>query len=334
MTNEFEPTTSTPRVSVVTCFHNRRDHVKVSVGSLLDQSYDDYEVVVVDDASTDGTWELLQDLQHPRLKLHRNDTNVGFVHSLLRAIDVAQGELIAVHGAGDLSYPRRLEQQVAFLDTNSDYVAVGCHRDVLSPDGMVVSRTTPGPGPITLESLLEGNTYSHGEVMYRRQAYEASGGYRAHMRFAQDYDLWLRLCQVGHLGVVQEVLYGRVAHEDGVSFNPVRVAQQAAFSELARAMAAGEIPDQAQAIEAAAKNGVHSVLPVTNARVVAKLRKRVHVLISLGRWDAAHSLAFEVMQPGWTNAAETTLVRLACNVGRLIDSQGNLTRRILARLRT
>ena len=130
------------------------------------------------------------------------------------------------------------------------------------------------------------------------------------------------------------MLYGRVAHEDGVSFSPVRVAQQAAFSELARAMAAGEIPDQAEAIEAAAKNGVHSVVPVTNARVVAKLRKRVHVLISLGRWDAAYSLAFEVMQPGWTNAAEATLVRLACNVGRLFDPKGNLTRRILARLRT
>lgn len=318
----------------MTCFHNRYEFVMASLNSLLDQTYRDYEIVVVDDASTDGTSELLQDINDPKVRVVRNEQNLGFVRSLLLAIDLAEGELIAVHGAGDLSYRQRLERQVEFLDGNPGYVAVGCHRDVVTPDRKVVSRTTPGPGPITLTNLLQGNTYSHGEVMYRREAYEACGGYRAHMTFAQDFDLWLRMCKVGHLGVVQEVLYGRMAHEDGVSFDPVRVAQQAAFSELARLMAAGEIPDESAAIEEVASSGIHAVVPVTNQRVAAKLRKRVHVLLSIGRWDAAYTLGFEVLKPGWANFIEVALIRLLCNLGKLIDRDGKLARRLLAKVRT
>lgn len=323
-----------PRVSVVTCFHNRRDFVDISVSTLLDQSFDDYEVVIVDDASTDGTSELLRAIQHPRVRVIRNETNLGFVRSLLYAIDQAEGELIAVHGAGDLSYRNRLESQVRFLDSNSGYVAVGCHRDVVTPDGRVVSRTTPGPGPITFESLMKGNTYSHGEVMYRRSAYDACGGYRAHMKYAQDYDLWLRLCQVGHLGVVQEVLYGRMTHEDGVSFDPVRVAQQAAFSELARAAAVGEINVTSAVVEEIEFNGIHSIIPISNRRVAGKLRKRVHVLMSIGRWDAAYKLGFEVLETGWANPVEQAVIWSVCRIGQLIDPEGRLARRLLARWRT
>lgn len=326
-TSERRPTS--PRVSVVTCFHNRRDYVTQSVSSVLDQTYDDYEVILVDDASTDGTGDLLAGITDPKVRVVRNTSNQGFVRSLVSAIALARGELIAIHGAGDVSYQRRLERQVAFLDANPKHLAVGCHRDVLTPGGQVVSRTTPGP-EITRSDLLTGNVYSHGEVMFRRSAYLDAGGYRLDMKYAQDYDLWLRLVTLGKLGVVQEVLYGRVAHEDGVSFDPAKLAQQAAFSELARSMAAGEVQDTAATMNKVATFGVHAVIPVSNARVAAKLRKRVKVLIGLGRWDAAHHLAFDVLEPGWAHQLETTLVRFVCVIGKVLDPNGTLARKLLA----
>lgn len=328
------PNPLAPRVSVVTCFHNRREFVEASLRSVLNQTYNCYEVIAVDDASTDGTGEVMSSISDSRLVIIRNPANLGFVRSLIVAIEKTRGEFIAVHGAGDLSYPRRLESQVAFLDSHPALVAIGCHREVLTPDGMVVSRTKPGPELITQARLLRGNIFSHGEVMYRKRAYDECGGYRPQMRFAQDYDLWLRISQLGGLGVVQELLYGRVAHNDGVSFDPRKVVQQAAYSELARALAAGELGEEDVIFENLTMNGIDSVIPISNRAVVGKLRKRVHVLLSLGRWDAARELAFQWLEPGWANPVEVQLIRLACTIGSRLDTSGQHVRRLLARMKS
>src|SRR5690606_11043547 len=99
--------------------------------------------------------------------------------------------------------------------------------------------------------------------------------------------------------------------DDGVSFDPERVAQQAAHSELARALAAGEIDDEEAALQSVIEPGIHSVVPLSNENVTAKLRKRVRVLVSIGRWDQAYRLAFGILEPGWASPFEVASVRLA-----------------------
>jgi glycosyltransferase involved in cell wall biosynthesis len=122
MTDRLE---TPPKVSVVTAFHNRRTGLEDSVRSILTQTFQDFEYIIVDDASTDETAGILAMFHHPRLVVIRNEKNIGLTRSLKTAIAASQGTFIAIHGAGDISFPERLERQVHFLERNPDHVAIG-----------------------------------------------------------------------------------------------------------------------------------------------------------------------------------------------------------------
>jgi hypothetical protein len=231
------------KVAVITGYYNRASALEMTLDSLRLQTCHDIEIVVFDDASSDGTSAQLDALlakwQDPRFTIRRHNRNLGFVRGLIDAIAATDSEYIAIQGSGDVSHSTRIEKQVARLDADATLGMVGCQFTEVQESGAGIRRIPmyPDANGITLSDLIRRNVYfSHGDVMYRREAYDAAGGYRAAFKYSQDYDLWLRIMKSYPVGTVLEDLYERHVRFDGVSYTPSKLVAQECYSILARKM--------------------------------------------------------------------------------------------------
>lgn len=201
----------TPRVSVVMSVYNGAERLASTLDSVLTQTFDDFEFIVVDDGSTDDTPEILRRYRDPRIRVITQE-NRGLTRALIRACDEAHGVVIARQDCGDRSRPERLAKQFAVLESEPDVVLVSCHTSYHAPagetlyvaegDGDEVRRSLRGDGVEHIRGLSH-----HGSAMFRRDVYVEAGGYRAQFRVAQDLDLWLRMAPLGRIAFVPDVLY-------------------------------------------------------------------------------------------------------------------------------
>lgn len=219
-------------VSIVTVYYNRENYVIDSIGSLLNQSCSDIEVIAIDDGSTDGTLDKLRSIQDPRLKVISH-SNRGFVRSIREAIAHTSYDIVAIHGSGDISYVNRIERQLELLRSSPDIGVVGCYVENYFEDtGMSFTNKPAIDGSLSLtEQLTRENLFTHGEVMFRKSVYEQAGGYREFFKFCQDYDLWLRMSLLTSFAIVPEVLYRRYLLSDGVSNSLDKMMMQKYFVE-------------------------------------------------------------------------------------------------------
>lgn len=185
-----------PRISIIVSTYNGRKYLRQALGSLLSQSFTDFELIVVDDASIDATWGTLQNIDDQRLVLFRNDENLGIGASLNRALQVATGEFIAVQDHDDLSMPNRFQEQVEFLQSHRDVALVGSPGWVINENGLRISTWRVPHQDIDLKwEILINEPFLHTSVMFRRNVIEHIGGYSTNptYRFAEDYELISRI---------------------------------------------------------------------------------------------------------------------------------------------
>ena len=229
-----------PRVSVVMPVWNALRFLEPAMDSILDQSFGAFELIVVDDGSTDGTSEALGEYRDPRVRVMRNDGRRGVVHSLTVGLEAARGEYVARMDGDDISHRDRFAAQVEFLDREKDIALVGTCANVIDEAGAVVGvMRVPTSSQEVHEVLLKRNVFVHPTVMFRRQPVLDLGGYqavRAGAEMAQDYHLWLRLEECYPLANLADVLLDYRAHDDQVSTR--NLVRQLECAELARRMAA------------------------------------------------------------------------------------------------
>jgi glycosyltransferase involved in cell wall biosynthesis len=197
----------------------------------LDQSFDDFEYVIFDDCSKDGTYELLREISHPRLTLIRHDENIGLTKGLIHAVAQTRGQYIALHGAGDLSYSTRIEKQAAMMDGDASLGIVGC----------LVKDRDPGGERIHDPRGSKSLGFTHGEVMFRRSLYYKVGGYNPDFKHGQFTGLKRKMLHVAQGGCVDEVLYERLHYANGVTRNPTRMLEQRAFVDIGQALSGGSL---------------------------------------------------------------------------------------------
>lgn len=219
---------------IISVYYNREQMVDESVASLVSQLEPDMHLLLVDDGSSDGTLQRLQVWQADNVTVTTHQ-NMGFVRSMLAAIDSIPSEYIAIHGSGDLSLPGRFRKQSDYLDQHSDVGVVGCHsRCIYSNNDMppfVEAKKFTGDAS---SRLLTHNLFHQGEVMMRRSCYQQVGGYRTFFKFAQDRDLFCRLSQITRFHVIEEVLYTRyVAVTGSVSGTASKLLLQRFLSDFA-----------------------------------------------------------------------------------------------------
>lgn len=222
-------------VSVVMGVYNAEETVGEAVESILGQTFRDFEFIVVDDGSTDGTARILDGFRDPRIVRIKNDGNVGLTRSLNRGLRLAQGRHIARLDADDVSLPHRLEQQVAHLDAHPKVGLVGCPVIYIDPDGreLGVQRI---PIHDLHQALLDTEfCWEHSAVMFRASCVGAAGPYREIFRYAQDYDLWLRIAERFDMASLPDPLVKLRLHSDAISI--ARRIEQRAYVLLALELA-------------------------------------------------------------------------------------------------
>lgn len=228
--------------------HNSAHDLAATLDSVLDQKGVDLEFIVVDDGSTDETGDVLLNYskRDPRLRVFRNDGNRGLTEALIRGCAAARGRYIARQDAGDRSMPGRLDAQASWLDSHPQAAMVSCHTRVtgLYGEPLFERRISASRLTDTLRGGIEGEFLGpthHGSVMMRSSAYRRVGGYRQPFMVAQDLDLWLRLVEVGEVGVIDMVGYESQASPNGISAQRAGLQGQLAglAGDLARARRAG-----------------------------------------------------------------------------------------------
>ncbi len=187
--------TSVPTVSVIMAVYNGSSYVGAAIDSILAQTFADFELIVVDDGSTDATAQILESIGDPRLRLVRQD-NQGLAASLNHAISLARGKYLARHDHDDVSLPQRFAKQVAFLDAHPDYALLGTHTVIWVGDQPTDrGHRHPADDPALRFQLLFDSYFVHGSVMMRRDAVVALGGYTLDRsrQPPEDYELWSRI---------------------------------------------------------------------------------------------------------------------------------------------
>ena len=186
-----------PVVTVVLPARNEERRIAKAVESILGQTLSNWELVIVDDGSTDGTARVVESFEDDRIELVRI-TPSGVSRALNRGLAAASAPLVARQDADDVSLPERLERQVEFLQARPDVAVVGSAWIEVNAAGR---RVRPRAGFLAgrVDSVLaDFNPLTHPTVVFRKKVVLAAGGYDDRLRFAQDYDLWLRLARLGH----------------------------------------------------------------------------------------------------------------------------------------
>jgi len=182
---------------------------KKSVESILNGDYRDFELIICDDGSTDTTWEQLSEYAEAdsRIRLIRNEKNIGLAASLNRCLSEARGEFVARHDLDDYSAPDRLTKQIAFLKENPDVSVLGCAAKLFDEQGVFGEERFPER--IERRDFLFTSPFKHGSVVFRKDALLHAGGYRvsAETYRTEDYDLFMRMKLFCEMANLNEALY-------------------------------------------------------------------------------------------------------------------------------
>jgi glycosyltransferase involved in cell wall biosynthesis len=209
-----------PVVSVVMPVYNGERFLAEAVESVLGQTYADFELVAVDDASTDASGRILDGYREPRVRVLRNSRNLGGAGSANRGIAEARGVYVARLDQDDVSLPERLAKQVAFLERHPDVALVGTWAQLIDGEGRPIGERRFATGSDELrDTLLRFCALVHSSVMFRRAPVVAAGGYGtgALGRHCRDYELWLRLSETMRLANLPEVLVKYRVHPEQMS---------------------------------------------------------------------------------------------------------------------
>jgi glycosyltransferase involved in cell wall biosynthesis len=211
---------SEPRVSVIMAAYNAEKFLRQAVDSILAQTLADFELILVDDASTDGTRAILVSYSDPRIRALYNPSNLGQSATRNRALAAARGKYIAVLDADDIALPTRLEKQGEWLDSHPQVGLLGGY--AVTIDDLGNERDCAPTDDTELKwRLLSGNPFIHSSVMIRKSVLDQSGGYSneecIRRAFVEDYELLSRLNRLAPAAVLPEVLVKYRIHAEGAS---------------------------------------------------------------------------------------------------------------------
>ncbi len=215
-----------PRLSVLMGVHDAEPYLREAVDSLLAQTFTDFEAIVVDDGSRDGSADILASYQDRRLRILRNPKNAGLPATLNRALGVARAPLLARMDADDVAAPDRFTRQVAVMDARPELDVLGSWTVEIDEAGEETGRFSfPACEALIRWGMARTNVVYHPTVLMRREMLERVDGYRAAVDVADDYDLFTRILMAGgRIDLVPERLLRYRRHADQAS--AARVARQ------------------------------------------------------------------------------------------------------------
>lgn len=225
-------------VSVIMSAYNAENFIADPIHSILDQTYKNWELIIINDCSSDNTPQVVERFcdNNPCIKLIHNKENLGLTKSLNIGLKYTEGEFVARLDAEDVSEPLRLEKQVNFLNTHPDTVLVGSGGYLIDGSGHQVGKINVISRDSIIRKLMtQVNLFIHSSIMVRREVIEDVGGYREKFRYAQDYDLTLRLSDKYKLSNIPEYLVGWRALKTSITMQHHIL--QRIYADIARELA-------------------------------------------------------------------------------------------------
>jgi glycosyltransferase involved in cell wall biosynthesis len=209
-----------PTLSVVMPVYNGEPYLREAVESILKQTFTDFEFIIIDDGSTDRTWQILSEYaaQDERIILRRNPENLRLIKTLNKGLALARGKYIARQDADDISLPKRLATQVSYLQHHPEVGLLGTAYYRLYDQGQLSLRQPPLTDTEIRWKLLFGNIWCHPSMMFRRQVLENDEPFDEQYPHVEDYELWIRLLKHTCAATLPDPLVIYRVHEGSICF--------------------------------------------------------------------------------------------------------------------
>lgn len=278
-----------PQVSVVLPVYNGAATVADSLTSILSQEGVELELIVIDDASTDHSRDVIRSFNDPRIVLVELRENRGLANALNEGVAASRAPLIARQDQDDVSHARRLLRQSQHFEASPDLVLLGTWAAIGAPDGrggwrdVGAHRHPVGDDELRVR-LLWNNPFVHSSVMFRRSAFDTAGGYRLDPRehYPEDYDLWSRLAKLGDVENLAEVLLTYRTTPQGMSrtgIDHLRIGVIHIAKRIMAEAASGDVDDA----------GVEGAVSALNNAVVSRQSARTIARSARTFWRASRS---------------------------------------------
>ena len=209
---------TSPKVTVVIPVYNREKYVAAAIESVLAQTFTDFELLVIDDGSTDRSREVVRSYHDPRIRLMCSETNEGIPKTRNKGIQFARGEYLAFLDSDDWAYPKRLAKQVAFLDSHPDYAAVGAWIAWMDEGGRSLRRVRRKP--VLPDEIAAQRLFRQGienSASMARTVVLREYGHQEEYDLAEDFDLWARIAAKYKLATLPEVLVRCRMHDGRIT---------------------------------------------------------------------------------------------------------------------
>ncbi|MDX8361114.1 MULTISPECIES: glycosyltransferase family A protein [Bacillaceae] len=230
--------------------YNAAEIIGRTIESISSQQFQDYELIIVDDYSTDNTVEAIEEkiTLDPRMTLIKNTENIGLTKSLIKAVRLSHGEYIARIDAGDLMHPERLRKQKEILDEHDKVGLVTSYCNIIKmKDGIMIEQYNKVLEAENIKkSMALGNRIEHCTTMFRRSIYDEVGGYNKKYYTSQDYDLWVKMLHTSSLYVIPETLSTSVYDiSNSITYNKNKVQLRNGIKIRVNAMKNNYLPKKA-----------------------------------------------------------------------------------------
>jgi Glycosyl transferase family 2 len=296
-------------ISVLMSVCNGQEFLSEAMESVLQQTYRDFEFLIIDDGSTDATPEILKRYadKDERIRIHRHD-NRGRAESLNVGMELAKGKYVARIDADDVALPDRLGEQLEFLESHPEVGLLGGAFELMSRRGQILREVRfPTSDEEIRGRMLVDNPICHPTVMMKKEVAKASGGYRKALVDADDYDLWLRMLEQTQAANLDECVLRYRVHAGQVSVRYLTHQKECVLA--ARAAAAIRRAGGADPLV-----GIERVTPqLLNALGVSGKEIREQVLSGYRYW-------IEVLEKSDPEAALEA-------IGGLLELSGSMARR-------
>jgi len=222
-----------PQVSVLFTTYNDSRFVAQAIESVLNQTFADFEVIVADDASTDNTIDVVSQYKDPRIRIVRNDKNLGLARNLNAALPRCRADLVARQDGDDASFPTRFDKQVRYLREHAEVAVLGTQDIWIDENGHETDRYWfPTDHDDIVACLRERNCFNHSSVVFRKSVIESLGAYRP-FPGCEDYELWARVAARHRVANLPERLVLRRIRRGSMSWEGLGT-QTASFRVISR----------------------------------------------------------------------------------------------------
>ncbi|WP_323665716.1 glycosyltransferase family 2 protein [Pectobacterium punjabense] len=208
----------TPLVSVIMPIYNVAEYVHSAIESIINQTYKNIELIIINDGSTDDSDSIIKQFLHDTRIKYLSRENKGLISTLNEGIAHAQGEFIARMDGDDISHPERIKKQVEFLLKNEDIAVLGTASVIINSESDKIGERNPPSSPFFNKALMIfGPTVTHPSVMIRRSLVGSELYYNPNSFYVEDYELWLRLSKKVKIANLSEKLFYYRINTNGIS---------------------------------------------------------------------------------------------------------------------